>query len=332
MRAIRGHAAQLELLARAIESDRVAHAYAFVGPSGIGKKLASLAFAQALLCPSPRSFDGGRDRLNACGHCSACRRVEAGVHPDCRLVHPEGQSIKIEQVRNLERMASLKPYEAKWKVFIVDEAERLGLVAANALLKTLEEPPARTVIILILSQVKALPPTVLSRCQVVRFARLGQGEAGQLLKDHGLDEPTAEFLARACQGQVGLALARGPALLRERRDQAVALLSEIAARGPEALFAGVETLGRDRAQVTELIEAVWLWHRDLLCAKAGGDWRLLISGDRQVELAEASGTTSWEAILQALEACRDAWKALEANVSPRLTLEVLLTRLTLKAA
>ncbi|MFQ5827956.1 MAG: DNA polymerase III subunit delta' [Candidatus Methylomirabilia bacterium] len=332
MTKIRGHATQLELLARALESDRVAHAYAFVGPPGVGKKLTALAFAQALLCPSARSSVGGTGGLAGCGSCSACRRVEAGAHPDCRLVVPEGQSIRIEQVRNLERSAALRPYEGRWKVFIVDDADRMSLVTANALLKTLEEPPDRTVMILVLSRVKAVPATVISRCQVVRFARLGLAEAVQLLRDRGLDQVTAEFLARACQGQVGLALARDPALLLERRDQAVALLTEIASQGPEALFARVEALGRDRAQVTELIEAVWLWHRDLLCAKAGGNWQLLISSDRQAELATAAGAASWEVIVEDLEACREAWKALEGNVSPRLTLEVLLTRLALRAA
>lgn len=328
-RSIRGHAAPLALLERARALDRVAHAYAFVGPTGIGKKLTALAFAQALLCSAPA---GGERRLGGCGGCSACRRVEAGTHPDCRLILPDGQTIKIEQIRELARLAALRPYEGPRKIFIVDEAERMPLVTANALLKTLEEPPDRTVLILILSQAKALPATVLSRCQLVRFAPLGEADTLAILREHGADEVTARFLARACQGRVGVALAQEPAAWGERRDSAVALLSKVSAEGVEALFNSVETLGRDRSQVATLIEALWLWHRDLLCAKAGSDPRLLISGDRQGELASTAGLTSWELLFEALAACREAWQALQANVSPRLTVEVLLSRLALKAA
>lgn len=328
-RSIRGHAAAHALLERACTLDRVAHAYAFVGPPGIGKKLTALAFAQTLLCSTPVS---GERRLGGCGSCSACRRVDTGTHPDCHLIAPDGQTIKIEQIRELGRLAALRPHEGPRKIFIVDEAERMPLLTANALLKTLEEPPDRTVLILILSQTKALPATVLSRCQLVRFAPLGEADAVAILRERGVDEVSARFLARACQGRVGVALAQEPAAWGERRDSAVALLAKVGAEGAEALFNSAEALGRDRSQIAALIEAIWLWHRDLLCAKAGSDPRLLISGDRQAELASAAGLTSWELLFGALAACREAWQALQANVSPRLTLEVLLGRLALKAA
>lgn len=324
--AIRGHATPLAILERAIALDRVAHAYAFVGPPGIGKKLTALAFSTALLCPArPKGELGG------CGSCPACRRVEAGTHPDCHLVVADGQIIKIEQIRELERLAALKPHQGPLKIFVVDEAERMLPVTANALLKTLEEPPARTVLILILSQARALPPTVLSRCQVIRFAPLPEAEALAFIMERGVDESTARFLARVCQGQVGLALAQDPRSWGDRRDRALTLLSK-SAGGAEALFSSVEPVGRDRAQASELIETIWLWHRDLLCAKAGGAPRLLISGDRERELSRAAGAASWEAIFAALAACREAWQAIQGNVSPRLTLEVLLSRLALKAA
>jgi len=258
--------------------------------------------------------------------------VEAGTHPDCQLIAPDGQNIKIEQIRQLERLAALTPHQGPRKIFILDEAERMLPVTANALLKTLEEPPDRTVLVLILSQARALPPTVLSRCQVVRFAPLSEAEAVAVLREHGVDEATARFLARACQGRVGLVLAGDARAWRQRRDGALGVLQQISAGDGDVLLDAVEAVGRDRSQVQEFIEAVWLWHRDLLCAKAGGDARLLVSGDREVELSRAGAATSWEAILGALVACRDAWQALQGNVSPRLTLEVLLSRLVPKAA
>ncbi|MFQ5521705.1 MAG: hypothetical protein ACE5FK_09925, partial [Candidatus Methylomirabilia bacterium] len=177
-----------------------------------------------------------------------------------------------------------------------------------------------------------LPATVLSRCQVVRFTPLKEALVVALLMESGVDEGSARFLARACQGQVGLVLGRTPEVWRERRDQAVVLLREVASKGAEALFTHVEALGRDRTQIGELIEAVWLWYRDLFCVKAGGGPRLLVSSDRRGELVDGAAATSWEVILDGLVACREAWQALEGNVSPRLTLEVLLSRLVLRAA
>lgn len=334
---VRGHATALELLERAQAQGRVAHAYAFVGPPGIGKKLVALAFAQSLLCSRPlREVE----RTKACGQCPACMRVERGSHPDLMLLaptppkdNPRGNvAIRLDAIRELERLAALRPAEGPWKVFIIDDAERMTPETPQAFLKTLEEPPDRTVLVLILAQLRALPPTVLSRCQVVRFAPLTETEVAAVLREHGADDDTARFLARACQGRVGLALARDARAWQAERDGAVALLRKISAEGSEALFNQVEALGRDRSQVAELTEALWLWHRDLLCVKAGGDPRLVMASDSLAELSRAAEATSLEAIVEALVACREAWQALQGNVSPRLTLEVLLSRLALKAA
>src|SRR5262245_41929239 len=147
---IRDQPEAVELLRRAVAADRVAHAYAFVGPSGSGRKLTALAFAKALIAPG-----GG----------PAVSRIERGAHPDVRLIQPtppEGNpkgplALRIENIRALERLAALRPAEASRKVFIVDEADRMTAATPQAFLKTLEEPPDRTVVILILSQLRALP-------------------------------------------------------------------------------------------------------------------------------------------------------------------------------
>ncbi len=326
---IRGQARAIEVLTRAIASGRVAHAYAFVGPSGVGRKMTALTFAQALLCPS-----GG------CSRCPVCRKVERGVHPDLMVIgptppenNPRGTlAIRLDAIRELERWAHLRPAEGPWKVFIVDDAGAMTPETPQAFLKTLEEPPARTVIILILSQTRELPATVISRCQVVRFLPLGDDETAALLQARGMDEATARLLAHASQGRPGLALQQDPKEWMERREQALALLAEVGTGGAGALFKWAESLGRDRVEVEQLIAAWWLWYRDLLCAKAGGDPRLLIHGDRQAELAAAAEGRSWEDLFEELASCRAAWQALQGNVSPRLTLETMLSRLALRAA
>ena len=166
-----GQSAAVALLRRAIAADRMAHAYAFVGPSGVGRRLAAVAFGQAALCAA-----------EGCGTCATCRRVAAGQHPDCHMItptpprdNPKGAPmIRIEEVRELERMAALAPHEASRKVFILDDADRMTLPTAQALLKTLEEPPPRTHLVMIIANPRALPPTLMSRCQRVRFGPLGR--------------------------------------------------------------------------------------------------------------------------------------------------------------
>ena len=291
--AIRDQAEAVTLLRRAIASERVAHAYAFVGPEGSGRKATALAFASALVAPQ-----GG----------PAAARVGRGSHPDVHLLgptpppsNPKGApALRIEAIRELERRASLKPAEAAWKVFIVDEAEKMTASTPQALLKTLEEPPARTVIILVLSQIRALPATVLSRCQVVRF------------------------LPRLAAGAPALF----PDVSGEAHTRSLRLLAEAREQGVEAILRLGDQVGRDRPAAEAFVQACWLWHRDLLCAAAGAPG-LAVFGEAA---ATAGGVRSLDQVLGALRDCREAWFALQGSVSPRLSVEVLLGRLTGKAA
>jgi len=291
LEAIEGQAEAVELLRRALESGRIAHAWAFIGPAGSGRKTTALAFARALVAPS-----GG----------AAAGRVDRGIHPDVHLLgpvppasNPKGApAIRIENIRELGRMAALKPAEAPWKVFIVDEAETMTGAAPQAFLKTLEEPPARTVIVLVLPHARALPATVLSRCQIVRFR------------------------PRAVEG----ALALLPGGTGKDRARALGWLAQAQERGVEAVLQVGESVGRDRDTALTAIETCWLWYRDLLCAHGGADARLAVFAGK------ADGSrVSLDEVLTGLSACREAWQAIQGSVSPRLTVEVLLSRLS-KAA
>ena len=283
-------------LRRAIATGHVAHAYAFVGPRGSGRKRTALAFAEALLDPA-----GGR----------GAELARRGAHPDLHVIeptppenNPKGPlALRVENIRELERLAFLRPAQAPVKVFVVDEADRMTLATPQAFLKTLEEPPARTVIVLILSQLRVLPATVLSRCQVVRFAPAQAPGTVALLPD-----------GRA-----------------EGRQAALACLAEAERVGPSAILRAAEGLGRDREAAEALVETCWLWYRDLLCARAGAPAELAVFGDRAAAAAERAERLSVDQIIDALGACRDAWLAIQGNVSPRLTVEVLLGRLAVAA-
>ena len=294
--AIAGQDAAVARLRRALATDHVAHAYAFVGPRGSGRKQTALAFAAALLDPS-----GGR----------GADQVRRGAHPDFHLVqpappenNPKGPlALRVENIRELERLAGLRPAQADVKVFVVDEADRMTAATPQAFLKTLEEPPPRTVIVLILAQLRSLPATVLSRCQVVRFAPVQPAGTVALLPD-----------------------GRG-----EARAAALGCLTDAETKGPGAILRAAEGLGRDREAAEGLVETCWLWYRDLLCARTGAPGELSVFAERQAALAERAERLSVEQIVDRIVACREAWHAIQGNVSPRLTVEVLLGRLALGA-
>lgn len=281
----------VELLRRALAGDRVAHAYAFVGPAGAGRATTALAFAAALLCDA-----GG------CGTCRHCALVAARQHPDLHVIvptppqrNPKGAPvIRIDDVRRIEHDAALKPLMARRKVFIVDDAHRMTDDAPEAFLKTLEEPPDRTVMILVLPRVRALPATVLSRCHIVRFR------------------------------------ARANARLAEDMVEALDLVVEARVKGVDALVRRVQSV--DRARAEALVDASWHLLRDLLLARSGASAALLVNAARADEIAREAEGWRVDDIVAALAVCREARRALVNNVSPRLTVEVVLSRLLVGAA
>ena len=279
------------LLRAALETGRIAHAYAFVGAEGSGRATTALAFAQALLC----------ERQSGCGSCRGCRMVAGGQHPDLHVIeptppatNPKGpRAIRIEAIREIEREASLRPVMAARKLFVIDDADRMTGESPEAFLKTLEEPPDRTVMILVLARTRAVPPTVLSRCQLVRFQRRASA-------------PPAEHA------------------------EALGLLDQVSASGIERLLLRGDRLEREKAEA--MVDGWWIWCRDLLLVKAGAPAALLTNADRADQLERESERWSLDGILAAIELCRRARTALQHNVSPRLTVEVIVSQLALNAA
>jgi DNA polymerase-3 subunit delta' len=247
-------------------------------------------------------------------------------HPDCRLVvptppadNPKGVlAIRIDDVRTLEHWAALTPHEGPRKIFVVDDADRMTADTPHALLKTLEEPPPRTVLILILANARALPPTVLSRCQRVRFRPLAEGEVAGLLEARGVDPATARQRARVSGGQVGRALEADLAELDARAAAALALLQTPFVR--QARLLDEASLDRDRGVVAGYLEVYWRLCRDALCVQAGADPTLLFEPDRP-EAAELAARIPQATLVGALGGVKEAWLALEGHVSPRLCLE-----------
>jgi DNA polymerase-3 subunit delta' len=276
------------LLRRALEGGRVAHAYAFVGPAGSGRTTTALAFAQALLC----------DTQAGCGRCRPCALVAGRRHPDLHVIvptppetNPKGaRAIRIGAIRELERQAALRPVVGRYKVFVLDDADRMTGESPQAFLKTLEEPPAATVLILVLGRTRAVPATVLSRCQLVRFAPRVDGGA-------------------------------------EVRAEAMELFAEVRDKGVEALFRRSQAFDRDRERAERVVDALWLFARDLLVAKVGGAPSLLVDPAGAEAVAREAERWTEDGIVAIIETCREAREALAVNVTPRLTVEIVVGHL-----
>ncbi|MGH9389679.1 MAG: DNA polymerase III subunit delta', partial [Vicinamibacteria bacterium] len=171
-----GQSDAIERIRRAIAHDRLPAAFLLCGPEGTGKRSAALALAARLLCESAGEFD-------ACGRCGACRRIEASTHPDLHLLVPDGETLRIEPMRELLAALRLRAYEGGWKIALIDGAEKMNASAANAFLKTLEEPGLRTLFLLVAVNESLLPPTLASRCQKLRFAPLAEEVVVSLLTE-----------------------------------------------------------------------------------------------------------------------------------------------------
>jgi len=297
-------------LTSALARDRVGHAYLFAGPDGVGKTLLATAFAKALLCPVP---DAPHD-----ASCLVCRRVGDGQHPDLLLVAApdERRFIMIDQVRDLCRQVALRPVEAARRIAVLREADRMNEEAANALLKTLEEPPAQTVLILTTARPRNLLPTIRSRCIEVRCAPLSSDDILAILARQGKGAaPVERLAARTAQGSVGRALdalASGCLDLHLRlldrvldlpKSDPLDLANEIA----EWLAATGAKKEVQRDLFRESLRLLSCLYRDLLLLRMHGDRGHLFhaeNADRMAALAERLPPVRLNAILDAIALAR----------------------------
>jgi DNA polymerase-3 subunit delta' len=307
---VRGHEAQVEGLRRAARRGRLAHAYLFTGPAGVGKRLFAVELAKALLCEGNAGTE-----LEACDRCPACAQVEAGTHPDFYPAARPADALEfpIELMRELCQGFALKSARGRGKVVVIDGADDLNRESANCFLKTLEEPPPRSVLVLIGSSPDRQLPTIVSRCQVIRFAPLPPEAVSELLQAQGVDDPALrERLARLSGGSVGRALAlAGPGLQEFRR----ALLEGLTRVPPDpvglakkwlelAEEAGKEAAPQRRRAQLALQLLVDLLD-DALAVRLGGAPRRTGPEDRP-GLEGLAGRVGSEALLAALERCLEA--------------------------
>lgn len=318
-----GHEWALDLLAHAIRSGRPSHAYLFTGPAQVGKTTVAQAVAQALVCEHSASGDGA-----PCGECRTCRRVAENRYPDIQLVTAAKNVIQIDQVRALQADAVISSLENRYKVFIISEIERATLPAANALLKTLEEPSPQVVLLLTSNRRDLVLPTIVSRCQIVSLRPLPAAQISQALQARwGADEARALLLARLSAGRLGWAVTAhtDPDLWQARAKRLDDLLV-LNAEGPLGRLAYAETLSRASADAENALGLWASWWRDILLVQQRMD-RDVLNLDRKAQLIQQAGLYRPEQVEAALLDLMQTLRRIRANVNLRLALDVLLLRL-----
>jgi DNA polymerase-3 subunit delta' len=316
-RDLAGHRRLFELTARAALNGTLPPSLIFSGPEGVGKRLAAVALAQLVNCLAPVAGD-------ACGACSACTRIARGVHPDVLVVRPgDSGSIKVDQVRDAIERSAYRPFEGRRRVVVIDDADALVPEAQNALLKTLEEPPAASMFVLVTSRHDVLLPTVRSRCQQLRFGRLPPADIAHVLEAvHGYSSADAHAAAALADGSVGRALEGGSEEYVRAREAAATVLTRIAsASEPRGRLDAAKALtdGRgDREDVARRLRAVASLLRDLGVLHARADERDLANADLKPLLARLLKSFDGRRTIRAFSAIDRALDALDRNASPKI--------------
>ncbi len=328
---IRGHDALMEGFRRVVHRGRLAHAYLFSGPAGVGKRLFALELAKALLCEkSPESS------LQACDHCPSCLQVEAGTHPDffTAVRPPELLEFPIGLMRELCARFALKSARGRGKVVLIDDADDLNEEAANCFLKTLEEPPPRSVLILIGSTPDRQLQTIVSRCQVIRFAPLSSELVDELLQAQGIDDAALRArLVRLSAGSPGLAKELAdPALWDFRRDLLAGITKtpiasvDLSRQWMDFVGEAGKESAAQRGRARLVLRLVIDFLDDALTVAMNGTPRRTES-DEQAALETLARRAGPDRLLEALERCLEADRQIDRRVQLVLILEGLMDAL-----
>ncbi|MGQ9648178.1 MAG: DNA polymerase III subunit delta' [Thermodesulfobacteriota bacterium] len=317
-----GHSKPIEQLKRAMERDKIAHSYLFLGNEGIGKKRVALQFAKALNC-----LDREGAPADACDHCSSCKKIDHALHPDVLLIEPIGQGIKKEQILEMQRGLAYRPYEGKRRVCILTAADRMAYDIPNTLLKTLEEPPLHTVIVLLATHSRLMLPTILSRCQTIRFNPLPIPMVTKwLIEQKGLREEEAHLLASLSEGSLGKALEIQEEISHVPREDLLRDLLGLKTPSIEEMEFWSNAFPAQREELLLILEVAKTLLRDLVVAAAVKGNRNFIHSDLSKKIEQMATNWSLPALLKRMEVLHQTTVAVRANANTRLALDAMMLR------
>lgn len=328
----------LNYLAFFLVKDAIPHAFLFTGIKGVGKQSAAQLFSMVCNCadvasqvstirkPSDQAAVRG-EIIGPCGQCRPCRKILKSIHPDVILTRPTGSFIKIDQVRDLCRKLALKPYESRFRFAIIAEADSLNPEAGNALLKMLEEPPDRTILILTAEQASDLLPTIGSRCLHIRLNPIPEQDLAVLLKEaHGIENGEATAIARISGGSFSKALSLHKQDWIGRRDRLIREFESLSSKSTGVAISFAEKLSDKKELLPDCLDIFMTWLRDLLVYRYAPN--RIIYHDLKNKIQREHSKFNAETLIKWIGAVQEALKRIESNANVRLTLEIMILQMT----
>ena len=314
-----GHKDILKYISSAVENNRVSHAYILNGERGSGKRMLANLFATTLLCESGNS--------EPCGKCHSCRQAESGNHPDIiRVTHEKPNSISVDDIRTqVNNTVDIKPYQGPYKVYIIPQADLMTPQAQNAILKTIEEPPAYAVFLLLTENAEMLLPTINSRCVMLKLRNIKDTLIRKYLMENlEIPDYKADMCTAFAQGNVGRAIMLANSEhFNEIREEAVQLLKHIHDMELSEIVAAVQNISVYKLEITDYLDIIMIWYRDVLLYKATKEIDKVVFKDQLQSIKEQARKSSYEGIELILESLEKAKARLKANVNFDLVMELL---------
>lgn len=314
-----GHKEVIRYIQNAVKENKVSHAYILNGEKGSGKKLLASLFATTLLCE--------RKGEDPCNECHSCVQAESGNHPDIIWVsHEKPNSIGVDDIREqVNNTVDIKPYQGPYKVYIISQADMMTVQAQNALLKTIEEPPQYVVILLLTENAEMLLPTINSRCVMLKLRNIRDTLVKKYLMEKlQVPDYKADICAAFAQGNIGKAMMLANSEhFNEIHEEAVHLLQHIHDMELSEIVSAVNRITAYKIEITDYLDIMMIWYRDVLLYKATKDTTKVILKDQIKYMKEQARRSSYEGIEQILESLEKAKSRLKANVNFELVMELL---------
>ena len=320
---IKGQDRAIEFFSSSVNKQRLAHAYLFLGPKGLGKTLLAKNLAKFLNCENPIKDEALF--VDCCDACISCRKIDDSNHPDVRWIESgRSKKISIDAIRLAQKGISLKSYEGKFKVLIILQADEMTGEAANSLLKTLEEPSANSLIILTCDSSDGLLPTIISRCQIIRFYPLSLERLKEILtSDYKIKSDEVHSFSAQAEGSIGRALNLKDQDSLGKKNR---LIKQVCQSGPGLSASNIFSV-KDKKELANQIRHLLDWFRDILILKVGMPTSSIINADRIEKIKSQAQGLAVEDLEQVIAKIDQAHRLIEKNINPKIALEVMLAEI-----